>query len=153
MSTNTTRLLSGLAVTGAAVLNFSPAMAQNGFSFTPPNLGAVKECVLEADNDVAAGAQCYNAYETICFDNWFKQYSACIPHETAFWSETLNRELQGSAGADGAAEMRAAINENMSEACPAPEPRYRQICEAHFLRDNAVLLHMRRLWAGGDLSN
>lgn len=141
------RSLRVLAAAAILVLCGSGVMAQEKFTLPQPDLSVVNACVGENTNDVASAAQCYSSLDTLCFDNWFLHYSTCLPQEVSYWSKTLNNELQRSQAAEAAVEARKTINANMAVQCTEPKARYRQICEARYLRDNAVLLHMRRIWA------
>ncbi len=127
--------------------------AQEKFTLPQPDLSVVGTCVAEYPNDIAKAAQCYASFDTLCFDKWFQHYSVCLPQEVSYWGKALNSELQRSAGAEQAVGARRTIDARMAAQCPEPKARYRQVCEARYLRDNTVLLHMHRVWAEASATN
>ncbi|WDI33128.1 hypothetical protein PUV54_07950 [Hyphococcus flavus] len=135
-------VISFLVLGGVLGASGSTSLAQGQFKLPQPDLSVVRQCVLDNRGDLQTAAQCYASFDSICFDKWFDHYSVCLPQEAAYWSDALNKELERA----GAPEKRAQINTNMSVACPTPRARHRQICEARYLRDNTVLLHIRRTW-------
>lgn len=130
------------AVLSAFAFGSAPVRAQDAFTLPKPDLSVVRLCVLNNKGDVAAAAQCYATFDSICFDKWFAHYSACLPQEVAYWNAALTRELQRA----GAGQMRSGIDAGMAAACPSPNAKYRQVCEARYLRDHTVRLHIQRVW-------